>query len=97
MADESPDQIQTKTWKGQTRYMCPIAWPDGTKCSYDSYSLEDLYDHMAAPHTQDGKPTKLPRRVESPLYDHKGQKIVRQEDFPDRQIPAHLRDLKLKP
>lgn len=69
-------------WKGQKRYRCPIVWEGGNRCEWDHPNLTDVWEHMRAPHTFDGKPAS-PQVVErSPIVDPAGQPIYRESESP---------------
>lgn len=88
--------IEVFYWCGQKRYRCPLSWESGAKCSYDTYDLEALKGHLSQPHNATGEQRKTnTRTVVSPIYDHEGKQIVRQE-FHDREVPEHLKHLKFK-
>jgi hypothetical protein len=46
MPDQTQPQIEMFMWKGQKRYRCPLNWESGAKCMYDTYSIEELHQHM---------------------------------------------------
>lgn len=97
-AEDDPNRegdIEIYYWCGQKRYRCPLKWESGAKCAYDTYDIDALREHISVPHTANGKPKESGRTVVSPIYDHNGKQIVRQE-FKDREVPAELRTLKFK-
>lgn len=48
MPDNTPmPEIETFTWRGQTRYKCPLNWESGAKCQYNTAAREELVQHMA--------------------------------------------------
>lgn len=95
MSDEpQPGGLEFFLWKGQKRWKCPLKWEGGAACSFDSYDLGAMRDHMTIPHTQDGKPSE--RTEVSPLFDHEGKQIVKTV-FKDRPVPPDERKVKFKP
>ena len=39
--------IETFLWRGQMRYKCPLHWESGTRCEFNTFSLDELRKHMA--------------------------------------------------
>jgi hypothetical protein len=79
------DLFEQRLWKNQTRYSCNQFWESGTKCEFDTHSMELMEDHIRTPHTYSGKPLKTSRQRVSPILDSDGNQIVHTEPSPEFQ------------
>jgi hypothetical protein len=73
------EEIEITYAFGQKRYNCPLIWEGGAKCTWNHCTLEELRDHMSAPHTRSGKPLPGARQVVSPILGADGKQIVHEQ------------------
>jgi hypothetical protein len=88
---KDPSGFEVFHWKGQKRYKCPREWEDGSRCSYDTYDLQQMAQHLRDPHNREGKIPKRPQKVihESPILNSSGKPFL-------AEVSPDLRSVKFK-